>query len=126
MAGIISDFQKYGAHMARIKTNGAELKRFWANTDAQFWPENSYVDEMCWQVNGEDMEDVDVENLADTDLVTVEGYILCGETPKDLAGVMKKWRKLESNVTLAVEVPAEQVEALKTFLKSLKGRIIGI
>lgn len=111
--------------MARIKTNGAELKRFWANTDAQFWPENSYVDEMYWQVNGEDMEDVDVENLADTDVVVVEGYIFYGQTPKDFTGVMKKWRKLESHVTLAVELPAEHEEAFKTFLKSLKGRIIG-
>lgn len=111
--------------MARIKTSGAELKKFWANTDPQFWPISAQVDGMLWQVNGVEKEDVDVENLADSDVVLVEGAIVYADDGKDFAAVMKKWRKVETHVTLAIELPAEHEEALAAFLKSLKGTILG-
>ena len=111
--------------MARIKTNGAELKKFWANSDPQFWPVDAHVDGRWWQVNGVEKEDVDVENLSDSDVVLVEGVILYADHDKDYAAVMKKWRKAETHVTLAVELPAEHEEALAAFLKGLKGKILG-
>ncbi|MBX8557167.1 hypothetical protein K5D56_26525 [Pseudomonas cichorii] len=111
--------------MARIKTNGAELKKFWANTDPQFWPSDSHVDGMWWQVNGVEQEDVDVETLADCDVVLVDGTIVSAENDKDFSGVMKKWRKTQTHVTLAIELPAEQEEALVAFLKGLKGKVLG-
>lgn len=112
--------------MARIKTNGAELKRFWTSTDPLYWPEDSCVDGMSWQVNGEEKDDVDVHSLADEDVVVVEGAIVHGhDADFDFAGVLKKWRKAQTHLTLAVEVPVDQQEALAHFLKGIKGKIIG-
>lgn len=111
--------------MARIKTTGVELKKFWANTDPQFWPDDAHVDGMWWQVNGVEKDDLEVENLADSDVVVVEGAIVYTDDDKDFAGVMKKWRKAETHLTLAVELPAEHEEALAAFLKGVKGKILG-
>ncbi|MPQ71466.1 hypothetical protein [Pseudomonas sp. MWU12-2323] len=111
--------------MARIKTTGAELKKFWSNTDPQFWPKDSFIDGMWWEVNGVEKDDVDVELLADADLVLVEGAIVMEEDDKDFASVLKKWRKAQTHVTLAIEIPTQHEEALVEFLKGVKGKIIG-
>lgn len=110
--------------MARITTNGAELKKFWCNTDPRFWPDTAHVDGMAWQVNGVEHEDVDVENLSDTDVVLVEGAIIWDDGDADFAGTMKKWRKLETHVSVVVELPVEHKDALTEFVKKLKGKVL--
>lgn len=111
--------------MARIKTSGAELKKFWADTNPEFWPDEAYVDDMSWQVNGVAVEDVDVDVLADTDEVLLEGFIVYADCEKEVASVMRKWRKIQSHVTFAVEVPAAAEAALIAFLKAHDGKILG-
>ncbi|WP_274644289.1 hypothetical protein [Pseudomonas serbica] len=112
--------------MARIKTTGAEMKQFWANEDPEFWPGDSHVDGMWWQVNGVEQDDVDVDKLDDKDVVVVEGAIVnpLNDTDRDFAGVMKKWQKKLTHATLVVQLPKEHEEALATFLKGLKGKIV--
>lgn len=111
--------------MANIKTNGAELKKFWINTDPRFWPASAHVDGMTWVVNGVEHEDVDVEELEDTDVVQVDGAIIWDDGDADFASVMRKWRKLETHVSLVVELPVEHKHALTEFVKSLKGKVLG-
>lgn len=111
--------------MARIKTNGAELKKFWSDNNPQFWPVTAHVDGMTWQVNGEEHEDVDVEKLSDADVVHIEGAIIWDDGDADFAGVMRRWRKLETHVSVVVELPVEHKDALAEFVKSLKGKVLG-
>ena len=112
--------------MARIKTTGAELKKFWANEDPEFWPEEAHIDGMWWRINGTEIDDVEPHELADTDIVEAEGAILypLQDTDKDFASVMKKWRKTHTHTTLVVELPKEHHAALAEFLKGLKGKIV--
>jgi hypothetical protein len=110
--------------MALIKTTGKELKKFWDDNDPAFWPADSEVDSMTWQVNGIEREDVHIDSLADLDVLVVSGAIGIGDDYRDLAGVMRKWRKKQTHVTLVVELPAEQQDALAAFLKGLKGNIV--
>lgn len=109
--------------MAKIKTNGAELKAFWACDDKQFWPEDSYVEDVLWKVNGVQVEGLDVATLKDTDEVVVEGYIFQDDGEKDIAGVMKKWRQIQTHGSFLVDIPNDKKEALEAFLKTIKGKI---
>lgn len=113
--------------MAKIKTTGAEIKKFWSCNDVQFWPEDSFVDDLAWTVNGQDAVNVEVDKLKDSDIVVVEGYIFRADLEageKSIASVMKKWRQLQTHATFAVEIPNDQKEALDAFLKTIKGKII--
>lgn len=113
--------------MAKIKTTGAELKRFWSCDDERFWPADAYVEGVEWTVNGVDASDVDVEHLNDNDIVSVDGCIYrvnLEEGEKDIAGVMRKWRLLQTHSTFAVEIPNDQKQVLDAFLKTIKGKII--
>jgi len=111
--------------MAIIKTTGAELKKFWDCDDPTVWPNGSQVDGMYWELNGVEQSDVDIHELKDTDIVKFEGVMLYDdERYSDLAGVMRKWRKAQNEVTLIVQLPTEQQAAFEEFLKGLKGRIV--
>lgn len=111
--------------MALLKTNGAELKKFWASEDPAFWPDESHVDGMFYEVNGVEKEDIDVETLADTDIIKVEGAIIHHNGDDfDFAGVMKKWRKAQTMTQVVVEVPTLCLDSLKTHMKFLKGRVL--
>lgn len=111
--------------MSKIKTTGQELKKFWDCEDVSIWPNGSQVDGMYWELNGIEQEDIDIHALKDTDIVTFEGTMLyADERYADLAGVMRKWRKAQNEVTLVVQLPTEHQEAFETFLKGLKGRIV--
>lgn len=113
--------------MAKIKTTGAEIKKFWSCDDQQFWPDDSYVEDLVWTVNGQDALNIEVDKLEDSDVVVLEGYIFranleAGE--KSIASVMKKWRQLQTHSTFAVEIPNDQKEALEAFLKTIKGKVV--
>jgi hypothetical protein len=110
--------------MARIKTTGAELKKFWGDDNPQFWPEDSCVDGMWWQVNGAEQEDVDIDTIKDDDQLVVEGVLMHGSNDNDFAALMRKWRKTQTSTTVVVELPVEHQAALAEFLKGLKGKIV--
>lgn len=111
--------------MAKIKTTGAELKKFWTCEDKQFWPDDAHVEDVYYEVNGVVMERIDpTVDLKDDDQVVVEGYIFLNDGEKDIAGVMRKWRKIQSHASYLVEIPTEHKEALDAFLKTIKGKIL--
>ncbi|MBD8088846.1 hypothetical protein IFT48_02555 [Pseudomonas fluorescens] len=110
--------------MATIKTTGAELQRFWNCKDAAFWPDDAYVDDMAWNINGAEHENFDISNIKDDDIVVISGAIFYNEGDKDFAGVMRKWRKLQTHGNYVVEIPHELKDELAEWLKAKKGKIV--
>jgi hypothetical protein len=68
--------------------------------------------------------------IIDTDDLGSIRYQGDGEDPApdgfDVAVLIRKWRKLQTNDLLMVYVPKEHNEAFKQFLKSIKGSIATI
>ena len=108
--------------MAGLKMNGAEYKAF---TTAE-WGPDWYWDETVFLWNGKEVEDIDNEEVADTDQITiVEATIFKGSDMDSEAidGVRfaRNWLKAQTMARLLVEVPREKLEEVQTLLKSVKG-----
>lgn len=109
------------------KTNGAEFKRFYA--DEATWPEGTWHDDVLFTVNGQDPGDFDMANVADTDVITMEGGVVQGG-PYDgkepsIESLFKRWLKLQNTVTLAIEFDASKQELVLAALKSAGAKVIG-
>lgn len=109
------------------KTNGKELKEFWASEEP-WWPKGGYVNDDYYIVNGvESGEDFELSGAEDTDQITImSGAIFSegDEDDKDLQATFKKWRKSLTRVSVLIEVPRDQVEALSAAVKSIGGKIV--
>lgn len=103
-----------------IKTNGAEFKKFYSDP---LWDNGSYHDDVVFKVN-----DVisDLEYIKDTDIIEFEGGFIVteGEVTKDLEKVFLQWRKDQTNVIVAVQIPKDKLVDLQAFIKSISGEIL--
>lgn len=110
-----------------IKTTGAEWKTF--NADNVYWGEFYMEDEMV-TVNGEPVDEhtLDVDTLADSDKLTVDGGWVADQTPGsdkeyNLETFFRRWQKQQSTAFLAVEVPKEKVDAVREAIVAAGGRV---
>lgn len=110
-----------------INVSGAEFKRFYA--DPAYWPEDNYHEDVCFAVNSTEVDGIDVDTLADTDIVTIEGGFLMGPAWEDgegpsLEDYFKQWRKAQTTLVLTVECDKSIVDAVKTAIYQAGGRLI--
>jgi hypothetical protein len=110
-----------------IKTTGAEWKAFM--NDSAHWGE-CCVEEEIITVNGREVDpySFDVETVADTDNITVDGGYVTDQA-KDATGewtlplFFNKWRKAQSTAYLAVEVPKDKADAVREAIKTAGGKV---
>ena len=111
-----------------VKTTGAELKRFY--NDTEFWPEEAdyYHEDEVIVVNGvepKDFETVNIEDLAGNDQVTLSGgcvYNAPGEPSFET--YFKRWRKKQATATLIVEAPKERAEEIAELIRNAGAKVI--
>lgn len=113
------------------KTNGAELKAFYA--DGEFWPnsEDSQIgifhEETVLQVNGDVPDDVEITDLNDTDSVTILSGVVLDENDRSFEmsfeAYFKKWRKKANTTYLIVSVPNDKADAVKAAIKAAGGKV---
>lgn len=109
------------------KTNGAEFKRFY--TDEAYWPQdsgNTYHEDETVLVNGGEHDDY--ETVPDDALVTVDGGIVLGPqwdgNEPSFEAYFKRWRKLQSTISMVVEVDRAKEDSLLAAIKAAGGKIV--
>ena len=87
-----------------VKTTGAEFKKFYY--DPEFWPKDSWIDEIELLVDGERNESAedDVDIILDESKVTiVSGFVaLDKDNTPSLESFFKKWRKAQTTVSFVL------------------------
>lgn len=93
--------------------------------DDSFWG-NDYIDDVYAVVNGEEIADDSIKNMATNTKITIEGSVCSstGDYVRSLDAQIKLWRKKQTTTTLVVEVKKENLEALKSAIVSVGGKII--
>lgn len=111
-----------------IKTTGAQFKAFYS--DENFWPEGAYYEYetvvVDGKVNGEDIS-IDYEDIADEAVVKVIGGAVFSEDGSDIATFKKffnDWLKKQESEIILVQVSKAELENLKSYLKTIKAKIL--
>lgn len=108
-----------------IKVNGAEFKRFYQ--DRSFWPnaDEYYHEDAVIKVNGvEDEGGVDVSEILDTDVVTLEGgYVYGPKNGPSLAAYFRTWKRKQTCVLFNVECDVSKAEEIMAVIRGLGGRV---
>jgi hypothetical protein len=108
------------------KMTGAEYNAFMhADWDSLLGLTDAYVSGEEVTIDGVDEID-DGQVIADTAKVVIySGCIMANEDVNmSLETCFSRWKKAQTKTTLCVEVPNESVEAFKTFVASLKGKVL--
>ena len=106
-----------------VKMTGAEYKRFM--TDETLWGEDGYFDDAFLSVDGKKEDEIDIEILADTAAMQIEGgmvFDLPGGREMSLEGLFRKWKRLQDTDTFLVTCPKAQTETIKTLIKNNGGQ----
>lgn len=110
--------------MKPVKVLGAVWKEFYNAP----WGEDAYHDDSHIQINGQDINDADLDlgkDVKDTDEVTVHYGALFGVPGHDdLAEFLAAWLKKRTTATLVVEVPLDGREALVAAIRAAGGRVL--
>lgn len=108
-----------------IKTIGLEFKQYYADKSA--WPKDAYHDDAVIIVDGVDAdeEDLDLEKVADTAIITITGGGVYGLKADSSAAIsmethFRKWKKAQSFTTMVIQVPNEQVLEVIAIMNRLK------
>jgi hypothetical protein len=110
-----------------IKTTGVEWKAF--HDDESFWKEGYMLDDEVITVDGSAFDPyADITTIPDAAQVTVDGgYVYDQDADKDLGSLesfFKKWRKLQVNVYLTVEVPKDRLDVVLDAIKTAGAKAI--
>lgn len=109
-----------------MKTNGADFKAWhasdWGHPEA-WW------DDYVITINGEDVEDYDVDKLADDDVIEIHGGViflgqgLGGQEPKTIKPQthFRNWKTKQTHERIAVLVEKEAIPAFKQLVAAFKG-----
>lgn len=111
--------------MAKTTFTGKDLKAFWA--DKQFWLESVYIDDVLLNINGIDRPQLNVEDLADADVVSFSsGYAmedgsdilpndhpLTGTNSQDLSVLTASW--LQRHAQIAADATAASNASPESF-----------
>lgn len=106
------------------KTTGIELKAFWDDPSA--WPADSYVDGVHLKVNGVEKGSEDINELNDTDQVTIVDGYYCdpNDEGESLETVFRRWRKKRDTVYITVACRRGEEELVKAAAKAAGGRVV--
>lgn len=108
------------------KISALEFKRFYASEDPRFWPEEAYVDDVCFEIEGVEVNDPEPDELPDSAFIKIiSGVIVRSDgSAVGLAGQFLKWRRAQTTTVLTVELPNEALERFKESIATLKGKIL--
>lgn len=103
-----------------IKISGIDFKNFY--NDKDFWPEDTYIDDINITINGKRLPDNKEvgDAVQDSDIITiVSGYIVDHPDGYDgsLLSYYKKWKKLQEKAYIVIEV---EKDLLKNTIENLK------
>lgn len=111
-----------------VKTTGAEFKRFYF--DPEFWPEGEeyWHEDDTITFDGEVVDSIDTDALADDAKVTIEGGTVFGPKWEDGAGpsldaYFRRWKKKQATVSFLVECNTEKAEAVKAAIRAAGGKV---
>lgn len=107
-----------------VKTIGAEFKAFYA--DESLWPKDSWHDDASLSVDGVEQPDgIDVDNLSDTAVVTIEGGFVKGidDDEPSLETFFKRWRKQQNTTIFTVSCDKSIVDAVKAAIRAAGGKV---
>jgi hypothetical protein len=113
-----------------VKTNGAELKRFyadpsyWSNGDGETWHEEEII-----TVNGVTTEDVAIEEIADDAIIQLSGGVVFSnqwdvDHAMSFETYFKRWRKEQTTATIIVEIAKDRLDVLTAAIDSAGGKIV--
>lgn len=111
-----------------VKMSGAEWRAFY--TDKTFWTDISHEDEVI-TINGKSDDSETYLDVEDTDVVRVEGgtvyeYVddFSQEPICSLETYIKRWRKAQKQITLAITIDKASEKALREIVKTLGGKVL--
>ena len=109
-----------------VKCTGAQFKAFY--NDDSIWPTDAWTEDAEIKVDGAVTDDTyDLGSVADDALIVVEGGIVLGVSETidpSLEQYLKKWLKVQSTVSMVVEVDRSKEEALRVAIKAAGGKIL--
>lgn len=108
-----------------MKITGCEFKKFYK--DNQYWDEESYHDgEILVTQAGKTTDDIDLTTIDDDCLVNISNATVFLHSEHEgiaLTSYFKKWRKQQSIRHLLVEIHESKVTKLKSYVRSLGGKV---
>ena len=106
-----------------IKTSGAEFRRFYNDP---LWEEGCYHDDVAFKINGKSVENIDTDELMDTDIVEFEGGFVIDdkEDTLEFEDVFKSWKKKQTVAIVIAEIPKDKLPDLYIYIKSISGEIL--
>lgn len=107
------------------KTTGAEFKAFYY--DKAWWSDGTWHEYEEISVDGQPAPE-DLADISDGAKVVVANGYVTNEAGDDLGsfeGYFRKWRKKQVTAFLAVEVPLEKVESVKSAIIAAGGKVKG-
>ena len=105
-----------------MKTTGAVWKEYLAS-----WPEGQWYDDCDETINGISVDDFNGAEIPDDALVDFStGVVFRNQDDTDgvsLTSHFRAWLKARDSITLVVQVPKGQEEALRAAVKGMKGNV---
>ena len=110
-----------------VKANGKEWKEYYVRD----WQKGWWHDDSVITVDGksdEDHPELDVNNVADTAAVMLEGGCIMEEegalVAKSMEAHFKAWRKAQSHTSFVVECHKDAREAVEAAIKAAGGKVL--
>ena len=107
------------------KLTGKEWKQFYH--DDSFWRKGVWFEEEMLTVNGEEQEDLDMDEVEDDDIVRISGGVVHfpEEEKEDLSFevFISRWQKMQRTERFVVTVDKERSASLKELIKANHGKI---
>lgn len=112
-----------------VKTNGATIKRYLADTSPQAWPAETYYEDDLISVDGIDADmDFDLSAVDDSAVIEIKGgtVVMDGDPEKfvSMTAHFKRWLKRQDHVRLLVEVHRDYADAMRNAILAHNGEII--
>lgn len=109
----------------KVKTNGAEFKRFYS--DPTYWPDGTWHDDDYITVDGDFDIERDFLEMADEVAVVIESGYVIGPNDEDfgsLASYFNRWKKEQTTVTVLVDLPRGKEAELAALVKQIGGKVV--
>lgn len=112
-----------------VKTTGLEFNAFM--NDKAFWPDETedslvYNEDVSMLINGKRDDDFDIDTIQVTDVVVIDDGLvfgLSGDKEMSFESYFKKWRKAQKETSFVVTCGKDDVERIKTLIKSAGGKV---
>lgn len=107
--------------MAKAVASGTHIWDFWKN----HWPEGHFIDDSEIEVEGAHGECL--LNPVELYFLDKFGFVVNEKTDeaRSFKSVFLKWKKEQDLVQLVIQIPKDQVEAVKLFFKECNVNVLG-